>query len=53
MITVWTKRETMRSAVLDCHIKAGRPVLPSRPTDREWDAHYASRVAANIARRAK
>ena len=53
MITVWTKRETMQSVVLDCHIKVGRPVLPFRPTNAEWQKHFDSRVAANIARRAK
>ncbi len=47
---IWSlpKGET-RSVRLDPGIKVTS--LPYWPSDRDWDAHYAKRVAQNVARR--
>jgi hypothetical protein len=40
-----------RSRVYDPSVRVGFTQFPKRPTDAEYDAHYRSRIAANIAAR--
>jgi hypothetical protein len=49
--SVWDKRDGMRSVVLDISVRLGRPVLPYRPTDAEYQIEWDRRVAANETRR--
>ena len=49
-MTLWNlPKSEVRSLVLDPKVIVTS--LPLRPTDREWDAHYNARVAANVSKR--